>query len=485
MTRKAVAMAGVLVLAPWIVAWHPLQSSVGPVEEGNEALLAGDGQAALQRYGEAPQEVKADPRLQYDRGLAQLAAGSLDEAQVELQAATHAIDAEVRYRAWFALGILRYQQEDWAAAVDAFKAALRLRPADDSVRLNYELAWLRLHPPCSSLEDAQEDNDSAEAAKLLTGPIEEPLRACPGDEDWFALDLPAGAALFVNLKQLDDPAPMLLEIRDPSGATLQQARGRTEGLAVDQRLVATGGRHLVRVVVEDPEAQPIYELGVDVVAPCPQGEDQLEENDTPEQAREVAKGEQKGLRLCPGDQDWFAVPLRAEEPLAATLSFPAGRGRLRVDLLGLDGEVLAAGTANDDRSTAALPGGLPEGGRVLVRIEGERAGVDNRYDLTLADEPPEEDKKDQEQEQDEEEEQDKEQEQDQDKEEEQDKEQDQDQDKEEEQDKEKEQEQPQPQPPPETQAMEQALEALRAEDRDVQLEKLLRSLPPQQVEKDW
>lgn len=473
-----------LCCAPLLLGWHPLRREVSEVQQGNEALAAGDAEAALQSYDEAARKVPDRPELQYDRGLALRAAKRLDEAAEALEKAVHTPDAELRYKAHFALGTVRYEQEDWAGAVEAFKTALKLHPQDDAVRLNFELAWLKLHPPCRLREDGLEENDAPEAAKLLTEPLQEPLRACPGDDDWFALDVPAGAALFTTVKVLGEEAPLTLTLVGPGGEPLQQARGDKE-LATELRLAPQDGRYRVRVALEPgSEAEPAYELGVEVVPPCPAGNDALERNDSPAEARELTKGEQKGLRICPGDVDWFAVPLQQGEKLAAAVAFPAPRGPLRVDLLAEDGKtVLSRGEPGAGQAVAALDGPASEATRVLVRVAGQLQGTDNRYDLSLTDEPPGKDGQQEQGQQDEQKDQDdqskKDQEQDK-KDQEQDK-------KDQQQEKEDQQEQQaQPQPVPlDRQAMEQALDALQREDRNVQLEKLLQGLPEQRVEKDW
>jgi len=301
------AWAVVLLLLPVQLAWHPLRSSVSEVEQGNTRLEAGDAEGALQQYELAATKIPENPALLYDRGLALLRLGRLEEALEPLTKAASGSDPEVRYRASFALGLLHYQQESWDEAVQAFKGALRLRPTDDDARLNYELAWARLHPPCRLLEDAQEENDTADTAKLLSEPLQEPLRLCPGDPDWFAVDVPAGAALFIAAKVLGDPAPLVLSLVGPDGAPLQEAQGDQE-LAVELRQAEQAGRHLFRVSVVG-DAQPAYELAVEVQPPCPLGEDALEENDSLAAAHELGKGEQKGLRICPADEDWYSVLL--------------------------------------------------------------------------------------------------------------------------------------------------------------------------------
>ena len=59
--------------APHALAWEWLRSENAHVRDGNEALRAGDAQAAQAEYDRAAAELPSEPGVQLDRGLALLA----------------------------------------------------------------------------------------------------------------------------------------------------------------------------------------------------------------------------------------------------------------------------------------------------------------------------------------------------------------------------------------------------------------------------
>ncbi|MEJ7810939.1 MAG: hypothetical protein WKG32_11070, partial [Gemmatimonadaceae bacterium] len=77
--------------------------------------------------------------------------GKADDAAPHLDRSAQSRDAEVRYRALFNLGLLYLRRargakaddaaaQAFAAAADAYKRALRLRPSELDAKWNYELA---------------------------------------------------------------------------------------------------------------------------------------------------------------------------------------------------------------------------------------------------------------------------------------------------------------------------------------------------------
>lgn len=140
---------------------------------GNRAYRNGDYERAVERYREAMARGDANPRLRYNLGTALLRAGRADEAVGELEGALDAQSAELRGRAFYNLGNARLAgselpaEEDLGAALDAYRRALLLDPANDDARWNYELALRRL--------------DELDRSQSLPG--DEPRRRRPGESD--------------------------------------------------------------------------------------------------------------------------------------------------------------------------------------------------------------------------------------------------------------------------------------------------------------
>jgi Ca-activated chloride channel family protein len=90
------------------------------------------------------------PRTLYNYGTALLASDSADAAVAALSRVTDARDPDVRYRAWFNLGLAHLRRglasaadsgaSELDAALDAYKRILLDRPTDADARWNYELA---------------------------------------------------------------------------------------------------------------------------------------------------------------------------------------------------------------------------------------------------------------------------------------------------------------------------------------------------------
>lgn len=95
------------------------------------------------------------PRTLYNYGTALLAADSAEAAMSVLTRVADAPDPEVRYRAWFNLGLAHLERglaasgdsaaSDLDAALDAYKRVLLARPDDNDARWNYEVALRKRH----------------------------------------------------------------------------------------------------------------------------------------------------------------------------------------------------------------------------------------------------------------------------------------------------------------------------------------------------
>jgi Ca-activated chloride channel family protein len=125
---------------------------------GDELFRAGRFAEAAQAYKAAIDDGNNSPRLLYNYATALLAAGRADDAVSPLErAASLTKDLDLRFRALFNLGLVHLNKaralteqqaatEAYAAALEAYKRALRLRPGDFDAKWNYELAN-RKRPP--------------------------------------------------------------------------------------------------------------------------------------------------------------------------------------------------------------------------------------------------------------------------------------------------------------------------------------------------
>ncbi|MFO0711951.1 MAG: hypothetical protein U0353_19005 [Sandaracinus sp.] len=147
-----------LAAAPRALAWDWLRSENGHVRDGNEALRAGDAQAAQAEYDRAAAELPAEPGVQLNRGLALLAQDQHDTArEAFLRATEPPAPREIRAAAFYDAGLSFYREADAAAttgdhahardlfgqAAEQFRQSLRQVPGNRDAGWNLELALRR------------------------------------------------------------------------------------------------------------------------------------------------------------------------------------------------------------------------------------------------------------------------------------------------------------------------------------------------------
>ena len=140
---------------------------IGDFERGNRMYRAGRFEEAVAAYRAALEEGDDRPQLRYNLGTALLRLGRYDEAQQQLEAALQDVDPALRQRTLYNLGnrfleegraAQQAQQRDQLldAAIEAYKDALRLDPADGDAKWNLELALREQEQPPE--EDPQQDD---------------------------------------------------------------------------------------------------------------------------------------------------------------------------------------------------------------------------------------------------------------------------------------------------------------------------------------
>jgi hypothetical protein len=227
--------------------------------------------------------------------------------------------------------------------------------------------------PC--VDDRREPDDTIAAATLLTAPASVEGLVCGGDADWFALDLGAGDRVLADLWFRHDIGDLNLYLTRGNGQTLALSGSRDDDEHIDWTAPAAG-RYGLRVFGILGSSAP-YRLDVRVEAAAPPcADDALEDDDGPAQATPVTAAlAWEELALCPGDDDWFALPLAAGDTLVVDVTTgSAGAAHPpTVAVHGPDGAVLAtsgptgvgarviAAAAADGEHTIVV-GGAPPGG---------------------------------------------------------------------------------------------------------------------------
>ena len=284
---------------------------------------------------------------------------------------------------------------------------------------------VEIFPPCSSLEDRFEANNSVETATSAdTGSYE--ARICAGNPDWYGANLQPDDTLFVDL-----PPASLRSGAGAKGAgtmTITQ-RGDKGSKPVETAVIGGQAGYSFQVdagkkggevffeVTDVEGAEGPYQLEVTRFAACPVGNDKNEPNDLPDSATTVdlTKGPLLHQRLCDSDVDWFVVDLPEPEkegsgeppptrPFSAAASWRGAPREVTIRVYNpATGEQLAASAPSDPAAKQPDTGyaGVIAAAEIASTIKQVRVVVDGAqgfYDLSFPDlkpppPPPSEDDK--------------------------------------------------------------------------------------------
>ena len=408
-----------------------LEREVAEVARANRLLAEGDPQGALTAYQRASETLPASPRLAYNMGRAQMELDDqLATAQEDFARALETDDPHLRFDALYNLGLVLAAQQKWQQAFETFQQALlvyALRPEwvarseyADAV-FNMEAAWQKLFPPCSTLEDDLEENDSPAQAKTLEALELKDRTLCGGDDDDYALQVVAGTRLtvratFKDLREVLDPERAFLpraedvqiaifdrsgervvavdqgarpegdlsaEVERFSSASGERSRVRREiiDLILTEEMIGAPAGELILHVKAADEREFSYDVEIELIPPCDALEEALEPNDDASQAKTIEPGQPMPLHLCPGNEDWFAIEASAGDTIFVDLQPGQDIEReapteATFELRDEQGEVIAEGAIEEGFVTAAL-WEVPEAARYTLRVfhpEGDGQG---------------------------------------------------------------------------------------------------------------
>jgi tetratricopeptide (TPR) repeat protein len=138
-------------------------------------LEAGDADAAARKLASAARIRPHDPLVRFNAGAGELVAGDPGAAAEQLARSVESADGELKARALYNLGNAQLAQEDYPAAVAAYKDSLRLLPEQGDAKHNLEIALARLEEQRSRHGEEQETPEAP-------NPGEEETSAHAGDE---------------------------------------------------------------------------------------------------------------------------------------------------------------------------------------------------------------------------------------------------------------------------------------------------------------
>ena len=117
----------------------------------------------------------------------------------------------------------------------------------DGAEASYSLRVVRERGAGACLDDAMEDDDSPRAAVTVFAPNAHNARACPGDDDYRAIWLTAGARLNISAEFEHAAGDVDLELIGPDGELLSASRSVTDNEALGF-VTRTAGLHTLRII---------------------------------------------------------------------------------------------------------------------------------------------------------------------------------------------------------------------------------------------
>ena len=159
-----------VLLAGWLA--DRLASTDVDVEAGIGAYEAGNHDDALAAFDRAVARLGERAELSFDRGLVLLAKDDAEGAKSAFERASEADDANVRASAFYELGNLAFEAEDWDGAIAHYTDCLKARPEHENAKWNLELALLRKQKKEEEEEDkgsSSDDGGSDESGGSETG----------------------------------------------------------------------------------------------------------------------------------------------------------------------------------------------------------------------------------------------------------------------------------------------------------------------------
>lgn len=229
-------------------------------------------------------------------------------------------------------------------------------------------------------DDRSEPNNSPEAASFLReDTVIEGLTICPGDEDWFSLELEEDEAVDVLMAHTATNGNLDIEVYGSDRATLlsdSTSDNNDEIVTVDTGIP---GKYYFRIFGEPNSYDILYEIRARSVDGCT---DEFEPNEGLAEATPLEPGDYPGLQLCEDDADTFAVFLEPGDVLRAAVRFSHEEGDLDLFLLDPEGQALLARSISSTDDEEFSFDEVAQEGDYLVQVLGY-LGDSAAYDLEI------------------------------------------------------------------------------------------------------
>lgn len=221
-------------------------------------------------------------------------------------------------------------------------------------------------------DDGREDDDTAGTATTYTSPITDG-QICSGDADFFAISVGNGDEVTVTLDGfVHADGDLDLELRAADGTILGTSASVRNSETVSYCNSASATTLSARVF-GFLSAQNGYSFRADVV-PDPGGcciDDTFEDDDSQSAARAVSYVSDVASfdgSVCPGDDDWIAIPMSGPGRIDVFLTFDHSMGDIDIALYDPSGVRLRSSVSSSDDETLTVD--AAGGGTYALRIYG-------------------------------------------------------------------------------------------------------------------
>ena len=153
-----------LITAAFCALFITACASEGPasIREGNEAFEAEQYEQAQEAYDRALEAMPESPEVTYNSANTLYKQEQFGDARYKLDVSAETAEPSLSQYAAFNAGNSLYMSEDYEAAVEAYKQALRLDPKDQEAKHNLELALLRIEEQQEQEQQEQEQEGEQE-----------------------------------------------------------------------------------------------------------------------------------------------------------------------------------------------------------------------------------------------------------------------------------------------------------------------------------